>query len=74
MPWDMLRSQSAVDTLLTIMLLVWLGASAVMTLLAGQAARRHAEQGRGRRRQSAASASSAEAQAVQTQVTRSRRS
>jgi hypothetical protein len=50
MPWDMLRSQAAVDALLMILLLVWLGASAVMTLLAGYAARRHAEQEQGQRR------------------------
>jgi hypothetical protein len=41
MPWDMLRSPAIVDSLLMSLLLVWLGGSAVMTLLAGQAAQRH---------------------------------
>ncbi len=50
MPWDMLRSQAVVDTLLMLMLLAWLGCSAALTLLAGHAARRHETQEQRRKR------------------------
>lgn len=52
MPWDVLRSQAFVDTLLMLMLLAWLGCSAALTLLAGHAARRHETQERRKRRRS----------------------
>ncbi len=78
MPWDTLRSQSVVDTLLMFMLLAWFGGSAILTLLAGHAARRYANQGQGRRqrqRSAAAATSSADArQPAQSRAARSTRS
>lgn len=52
MPWDVLRSQAVVDTLLMLMLLAWLGCSAALALLAGRAARLHETQERRKRRRS----------------------
>lgn len=40
MPLSLLRSPAAVDTILLLMLLAWLGGSAAMTLLAGLAEQR----------------------------------
>jgi hypothetical protein len=43
MPLDLLRSPTAVDTILLLMLLAWLGGSAAMTLLTGMALSREEE-------------------------------